>query len=255
MFEGKICVITGGALGIGRCLVQEFARVGARVAFVDCNDAEGKRTQASAPQSFFFCGDIAKKETLEQFVAEIAQRFGRVDFLIHNACISKRGLHSNCGYEDFDEVLRVGITAPYYLTKLCMPHFAPDACVVNISSTRAFQSQADTESYSAAKGGISALTHAMAASLSGKVRVNAIAPGWIDTGAYYDENYCSAYTGADEAQHFSGRVGVPMDIFRAAAFLCDTRNSFVNAQTIVVDGGMSRKMIYADDEGWSLLTE
>ena len=113
-------------------------------------------------------------------------------------------------------------------------------------------SQADTESYSAAKGGIAALTHALAVSLSGKVRVNAVSPGWIDTGAYHQDEYTPIYTKADRLQHPSGRVGEPMDITRAVMFLCDPQNSFINGQNLVIDGGMTKQMIYTGDEGWSL---
>ena len=123
--------------------------------------------------------------------------------------------------------------------------------MVNISSTRAWMSQGDTESYSAAKGGISALTHALAVSLAGKVRVNCVAPGWIDTGAYHDPSYLPQYTPADTSQHPSGRVGNPMDIVRAVLFLCDEENSFIDGETITVDGGMTKRMIYDGDEGWS----
>lgn len=138
------------------------------------------------------------------------------------------------------------------LSKLFKDHFCGVGSIVNISSTRAFQSQPNTESYSAAKGGITALTHAMAVSLSGVAHVNAIAPGWIDTGKYHDENYQPAYSEGDEKQHPSGRVGDPMDIVRAVEFLCDNRNSFINGQCITIDGGMSKLMVYHGDCGWKL---
>jgi NAD(P)-dependent dehydrogenase (short-subunit alcohol dehydrogenase family) len=166
-----------------------------------------------------------------------------VDFLINNAMITRGGLDA-CGYEGFLEVLRVGVAAPYYLTKLLAPRFAPGACVVNLSSTRAFQSQANTESYTAAKGGITALTHGMAVSLAGKARVNAIAPGWIDTTG-------SAFSGGDADQHPAGRVGKPSDIAAAVLFLCGDGASFITGQTLVVDGGMSRLMVYHGDRGWA----
>ena len=164
--------------------------------------------------------------------------------------VSKKGILSGCSYEDFNEVLRVGIAAPYMLTKLLLPYFNENAAIVNISSTRAFQSQQDTESYSAAKGGITALTHALAVSLAGRVRVNSIAPGWIDTGSTYDEHYVAEYKEVDKYQHPSKRVGHPMDIARAVFFLCDEKNSFINGQNITVDGGMSKLMIYTEDYGW-----
>ncbi|MGI5900003.1 MAG: SDR family oxidoreductase [Christensenellales bacterium] len=253
-FEEKVCVITGGALGIGGCLARGFAAAGAKVAFIDINRAAGienaGRISGLGGDAFFFHGDVGLEEDLTRFADFVTEKFGGVDILINNACLSRKGLLTGCGYDDFDYVLRVGVLAPYMLTKLFMPRFLPGASVLNISSTRAFMSQRDTESYSAAKGGISALTHAMAASLAGKVRVNAIAPGWIDTGAYQKEGSVSRHSDADKAQHTSGRVGEPEDILRAAMFLCSKENSFINGQCLSVDGGMTKLMIYTDDYGW-----
>jgi len=154
-----------------------------------------------------------------------------VDLLVNNAMSSHGGILGGCSFEDFDRTLRVGVVAPYYLTKLLLPFFKPGASVINIASTRALMSQADTESYSAAKGGIVALTHAMAASLAGRVRVNAISPGWID-------NSASEQT--------------PADIARAVVFLAE--NPFINAQNLVIDGGMTKLMIYHNDHGWKYET-
>jgi NAD(P)-dependent dehydrogenase (short-subunit alcohol dehydrogenase family) len=252
-FRDKICVITGGALGIGRCLTREFAKAGAKVAFADMEKQAGEENLVSIQnygEGLFFHGDIAEKETLSAFAEQVIQKYGRVDFLINNACLSKRGILKPCSYEDFNYVLRVGVTAPYLLTQLFLPYFTKGAAIVNISSSRAFMSQSDTESYTAAKGGILALTHGLAVSLAGKVRVNSIAPGWIDTGAYHDESYRPEYTEADVLQHPSGRIGTPMDIARAVFFLCEEQNSFINGENITVDGGMTKQMIYSGDEGW-----
>jgi len=258
-FDNKVAVISGGALGIGRCLTQEFAREGARVAFIDINKSAAEENlgiiREMGGEAFFFCGDIADEKVLKEFADEVVKRFGKVDFLINNACVSRKGILEPCSYDDFNYVLRVGVTAPYYLTLLFLPHFTDSASVVNIASTRAFMSQRNTESYSAAKGGIIALTHAMAVSLSHRVRVNSVSPGWIDTGRYYDSNYVPEYTKADLLQHPSGRVGTPMDIVRAVFYLCDPENSFVNGENITVDGGMTKLMIYTGDEGWSLNAE
>lgn len=255
-FNNKVAVITGGALGIGRCLTQEFAKAGAKVAFVDINRSAGEENhniiREMGGDAFFFCGDISEEKVLKEFAQKVIERFGKIDFLINNACVSKKGILEPCSYEDFNYVLKVGVTAPYYLTLLFLPHFSDCASVVNIASTRAFMSQPNTESYTAAKGGIVALTHAMAVSLSGRVRVNSIAPGWIDTGKYYREDYVPNYTKADRVQHPSGRVGNPMDIARAVFYLCDPENSFVNGENITVDGGMTKLMIYTGDEGWTL---
>ena len=253
-FQDKVVVVTGGASGIGQCLTREFANSGAKVAFVDLNLASGQSTakiiEEEGGEVFFYSGDIGEVSVLRGFVTEVINRFGHIDYLINNAMFSKKGILSDCSYEDFNYVLRVGVSAPYMLTKLFLPYFNSGAAIVNLSSTRAFQSQRNTESYSAAKGGITALTHALAISLVGKVRVNSVAPGWIDTGSTYDKDYMPHYSVADKAQHPSKHVGNPMDIARAVFFLCDEKNSFINGQNITVDGGMSKLMVYTEDYGW-----
>lgn len=253
-FDNKVCVVTGGALGIGRCLTREFAQKGAKVAFVDLDKQAGEENlaaiRAQGGDGLFFCGDISEEAVLRRFADAVTAEYGKIDYLIHNACLTRRGILSSCSYEDFNYVLRVGVSAPYYLSQLFLPHFNPGGCIVNISSTRAFMSQADTESYSAAKGGISALTHALSVSLAGRVRVNAVAPGWIDTGAYHSDDYRPNYTSADTAQHPAGRVGEPHDIARVVQFLCSEESGFITGETITVDGGMTKLMIYSGDDGW-----
>jgi len=253
-FQSKIVVVTGGALGIGQVLVREFVRAGAKAAFIDRNEEAGARLEKEIRESggdvYFHHGDISDPAVLERFAAEVTNRYGGIDYLINNAMLAFGGILSGCSYEDFNKALQIGVSAPYYLTKLFLPNFRPGAAVVNLSSTRAFQSQANTESYTAAKGGITALTHALAVSLAGRVRVNAVAPGWIDTGSTYDADYVPQYTSGDLKQHPSERVGEPMDIVRMIMFLCDDNNSFINGQTMIVDGGMSKRMIYTGDEGW-----
>ena len=251
-FENKICVVTGGANGIGRGITQAFIDEGARVAVMDTDAVSGEKlAQPHGERLLFFQGDIADKSTLERFAKDVLDAFGHVDYLINNACISKRGLLSRCSYEAFNEVLRIGVAAPYYLTLLFAEYFATGASVVNIASTRQTMSEPDTESYTAAKGGISALTHAFAVSLSGKVRVNAVSPGWIDTGAYqHEEGYTPDYSAADAAQHPAGRVGKPSDIAAMVLYLCSDEAGFIDGQNITVDGGMTRRMIYHGDHGW-----
>lgn len=177
-FNDKVCIVTGGANGIGRCIVEEFLKQGASVAFIDIDTAAAEKLtdKYGSDKLLFVAGDIANEEVLIHFVNETIQRFNKVDYLINNACISKKGILSQCSYEDFNYVLRIGVSAPYMLTKLLLDHFTANAAIVNIASSRAFMSQQDTESYSAAKGGITALTHALSISLAGKVRVNSISP-------------------------------------------------------------------------------
>ena len=231
-FKDKVAVVTGGAKGIGRCICNELKKRGAVVCTIDILDND------------FFVGDIADKETLERFAKTVIEKYGKVDFLINNAIPQMCGIDS-CSYEDFEYALKVGVTAPFYLTKLFMPYFAEGASVVNISSSRDRMSQPQTESYTAAKGGISALTHALAISLGGKVRVNSISPGWID-------NDYTVYHDANASQHPAGRVGKPEDIANMVMYLCSDMASFITGENICIDGGMTKLMIYHDDKGWSL---
>jgi len=253
-FENRVCAVTGGAKGIGLSIVNEFAGMGARVAFIDIDKAAGEKALAGIKEKggegLFFCGDISQEQALIDFSDCVIREYGKVDYLINNACVSRKGIVSGCGYDDFNYVLKVGVTAPYMLAKLFNDYFNEGAAIVNISSTRAFMSQADTESYTAAKGGISALTHALAISLSGRVRVNAVSPGWIDTSENYYEKREYRLSKEDELQHPVKRVGRPCDIVRAVMFLCDNENSFITGQNITIDGGMTKLMIYHNDFGW-----
>ena len=166
-FNEKIVVITGGARGIGKCMADEFCRAGAKVCVIDILDND------------YFVGDLASKADLESFAKKVIDDFGRVDVLINNAAPLSRGI-SECSYEDFEYAVRVGVTAPFYLSKLFMPYFSEGASIINISSSRDRMSQPETESYTSAKGGISALTHALAVSLAGRVRVNLLAVAAVE---------------------------------------------------------------------------
>ena len=231
-FIGKVAVITGGAHGIGKAIAEAFRSEGAAVEIID-----------SAPGAHFI-GDVGKKDTLEAFAAHVIEKQGHVDYLINNAPPLMRGI-SDCSYEEFQYAMAVGVTAPFYLCKLFSEHFGKGGAIVNISSSRDRMSQPQTESYTAAKGGISALTHALAVSFAGRLRVNSISPGWIDT--EYRE-----YDGADAVQQPSGRVGNPTDIANMALFLCSERAGFITGENICIDGGMTRQMIYHGDNGWKL---
>ncbi|WP_238881687.1 SDR family oxidoreductase [Clostridium sp. YIM B02551] len=253
-FKNKVCVITGGANGIGFCLVNEFIKKGAKVAFIDIDKIAGEKLflniKKDGGDGLFFCGDIAEENTLKEFSREVIRTYGKVDYLINNACLSRKGILSDCSFDDFNYVLRVGVTAPYMLSKLFLEYFNQGGAIVNISSTRATMSQEDTESYSATKGGISALTHALAMSLSGKVRVNSVSPGWIDVSANYNNDYESKHSIGDKEQHPVKRVGKPIDIAKAVMFLCSEDNDFITGENITVDGGMTKLMIYNDDYNW-----
>ena len=256
-FSDTTCVITGGANGIGRCLVEHFITAGARVAFTDTDkDAGEELVRRLGTRALFIAADMAEEDAVSSFARIVIERFGVVNFLVNNACISRKGIISGCGYADFTYVLRLGVTAPYMLALLFRNAFAENAAIVNIASSRAFMSQADTESYSAAKGGISALTHALSASLAGRVRVNAVSPGWIDTSAYQKVSVCaSELSKSDMLQHPAGRVGKPEDVAAMVMFLCGKEAGFVTGQNFVVDGGMTRQMVYHGDNGWTFWPE
>ena len=232
MFSEKVVVVTGGANGIGKCIAQEFEKLGAHVHVID--KAEGDH----------FVGDLADKATLERFAAHVIAQHGHIDALVNNALPVMKGI-AECSYEEFEYALAVGVTAPFYLAKLFAPHFAPGSSIINISSSRDRMSQPQTESYTAAKGGIASLTHALAVSLGPKVRVNSISPGWIDT-AY------TVYDGPDAVQQPAGRVGNPQDIAQMALFLCSDKAGFITGENICIDGGMTKLMIYHGDHGWSM---
>ena len=229
-FDGKNAVITGGAHGIGKAVADAFRREGASVYIMDKQPGE------------WFVGDVSDRESLERFAETVAAACSHVDYLINNAMPLMKGI-DECSWGEFSYALSVGVTAPFYLTKLLMPHFAHGASVINISSSRDRMSQPQTESYTAAKGGITALTHAMAVSLAGKVRVNSISPGWIDTTG-------SEFVGADALQQPVGRVGKPEDIAETVLFLCSEKAGFITGENICIDGGMTRLMIYHGENGW-----
>ena len=231
MFQDKVVVITGGAGGIGKCIREEFEKAGSKVCIIDIADNP------------YFVGDIGDEATLRRFAEKVIAEHGRVDYLINNAPPLFKGINE-CTYEEFNYALRVGVSSAFLLTQLFQPYFAPGANIINISSSRDRMSQPQSESYAAAKGGISSLTHALAVSLGGKVRVNAISPGWIDT------DY-TVYEGPDAVQQPAGRVGNPLDIANMVLFLCSDKAGFITGENICIDGGQTRLMIYHNDCGWT----
>ena len=234
-FEGKTAVVTGGAHGIGKAIADAFRAEGAAVRIIDIRPGD------------WFVGDVGDRATLERFAEDVIRRHGTVHFLVNNALPLMKGI-DDCSWEEFSRALAVGVTAPFYLTKLLAPHFGPGASVINIASSRDRMSQPQTESYTAAKGGIAALTHAMAVSLAGRARVNSISPGWIDTAG-------AEITGADALQQPVGRVGRPEDIASMALFLCSEEAGFITGENICIDGGMTRLMIYHGEHGWRYGTD
>ncbi len=234
-FKNKVVIVTGGAFGIGKSICQEFSRLLAKVVIIDKNKPD-------IEYDYFYKGDISEKETLIDFSKIIIDKYEKIDFLINNVGLSKGGLFS-CSLDDFLYVQKLGLFAPFALTKLFLNNFNKDSVIINISSTRAFQSQKDWESYAAIKGGIISLTHAMAVSLKGIARVNSVSPGWIDT-------FETKFSDADIKQHPANCVGRPIDISNMVLFLCSSKSGFITGENIIIDGGMSKLMVYHNDEGW-----
>lgn len=232
-YKDNVVIVTGGAQGIGKCIAEEFRKQGALVEVIDKQEGLDH-----------FVGDLANKYAIEEFTKLVIKKYGKVDFIVNNALPLMKGI-DECSYEEFEYALKVGVTAPFYMVKLLKDHLAEGASIVNISSSRDRMSQPQTESYTAAKGGIAALTHALAVSLAGKARVNSISPGWIDT------DY-KVYEGPDAYQQPAGRVGNPLDIANMVLFLCSEKAGFITGENICIDGGMTRQMIYHGDCGWKL---
>ena len=232
-YKDKVVIVTGGAQGIGKCIAEEFRKQGALVEVIDKQE-----------ELDHFVGDLSNRYAIEEFTKLVIEKYGKVDFIVNNALPLMKGI-DECSYEEFEYALKVGVTAPFYMVKLLKNHLAEGASIVNISSSRDRMSQPQTESYTAAKGGIAALTHALAVSLAGKARVNSISPGWIDT------DY-KVYEGPDAYQQPAGRVGNPLDIANMVLFLCSEKAGFITGENICIDGGMTRQMIYHGDCGWKL---
>lgn len=249
--KDKVAIVTGGAQGIGKCIAEEFIKAGAKVCVIDIQALSSLHDV----KVDYYEGDISKKEVLEQFASYIIAKYNKVDYIVNNAIPITKGI-DECTYEEFQYALSVGVTAPFYLVKLLKEHLSKGASIVNISSSRDRMSQPQTESYTASKGGIASLTHALAVSMAGKARVNSISPGWIacpepgtDTPTYTN------YVGADAIQQPAGRVGHPHDIANMVLFLCSDKAGFITGENICVDGGMTRQMIYHADYGWTFNAE
>lgn len=231
MMKDKVVVITGVARGIGQRLAEGFENLGAHVYGIDILENP------------YMMGDLKDDAVLIALKEHVLSKHKTIDILINNAVLSSGGIDS-CDRQGFEDALNVGVIAPFRLSQLFKDHFSEGGSIINMSSTRYRLSQPDTESYTAVKGAITSLTHALAVSLAGKVRVNAIAPGWID---------CSdtLWDPQDHHQHPVKRIGSPEDILNTVLFLGSDMSSFVTGEVIHVDGGMSKQMIYHNDYGWT----
>jgi NAD(P)-dependent dehydrogenase (short-subunit alcohol dehydrogenase family) len=248
--QARVAVITGGAQGIGKAIALRMLKDGACVVIADLDEEAGRETEAECAPSGtvrFVRADVANESDVLRLADETLRAFGGVDLLVNNAAISRGTPLTRLSLEDWNRVLAVNLTAPF----LCAKHLSPflkarRGAIINIASTRAFMSEANTEAYSASKGGIVALTHALAVSLGPEIRVNCISPGWIETGSWRKRSArrTPVLSDADHAQHPAGRVGQPDDIAELVAYLASPRASFITGANHVVDGGMTRKMIY-----------
>lgn len=242
----KRVFLTGGAAGIGKAIVQAFCQAGCRVTFCDSNEAMGQQT-ARETGARFFAADISNREVLEQTMHTLFAEWGDIDILINNAGISRFSAITETSVEDFDRILAVNLRPVFITSRLLAIHRQsqsspnPYGRIINISSTRYLMSEPGSEGYAASKGGVYSITHALAVSLADwHITANSIAPGWIQTHDY------DKLTPEDHAQHPSRRVGKPEDIARMCLFLCQEGNNFINGENFVIDGGMTKKMIYTE---------
>lgn len=251
-FSTKVIIVTGGARGIGRGIVHCLHDQGGTMVVADCDREAGAelwQTLGAAGRFLFIPTDVGCEEDVRHCIAEATGYFGGIDGLVNNAGIAHPGRTpvTELRLETWEEMLRTNLTGAFLMAKHAARHLAARrGAIVNIASTRALQSEPNTEAYSASKGGLVALTHALAASLAHQVRVNVILPGWIDVSRHQKSGTGQPLHLSDEdhLQHPAGRVGVPADVAAMAAFLLSDAATFITGQSFVVDGGMTKKMIY-----------
>jgi len=244
----SVALVTGGAEGIGLCISQAFARAGMNVVIADNNSSAGRKAQRSiGSNSVFVQTDVSNEAAVKKMIAQTVRHFGRIDYLINNAAIGKTVSIEKLSFADWTKILHTNLSAAFLCAKYAAKYQRKThGAIVNIASTRALMSEANTEAYSASKGGIVALTHALAVSLGPDIRVNCISPGWIDTRDYTNKPKFPPLTEADHKQHPAGRVGRPEDIAQMVLYLCSKEAGFITGQNFIIDGGMTKKMIYVE---------
>ncbi len=250
MQSAKTVIITGGGQGIGKAMAQRFLEEGARVIIAEIDTAAGTETETELQRLGdirFVAMDVSREDAVIALVEHALQACGRIDVLINNAAIARNTPLTELTLDEWHKVIGVNLTGAFLCAKHCAPHLHKSrGTILNIASTRAFMSEPNTEAYSASKGGLVALTHALAISLGPDVRVNCISPGWIDVSAWKKSSlrHVPHLTEADHMQHPAGRVGTPDDIASLAVFLASPAASFITGANFTVDGGMTKKMIY-----------
>ncbi|MGD6794931.1 SDR family NAD(P)-dependent oxidoreductase [Metabacillus indicus] len=238
----RTVIITGGANGIGEELVRQYAEKGDAVFLADVDSEKGKTISGRSENIHFVQTDVRRMEDIQNLIQTAVSKTGKIDILINNAGVSRFKPFYELTIEDWDDVLNINLRSVFLASQEAarvMKKQASGGFIVNIASTRAQMSEPDSEAYAATKGGIVAITHALATSLSDdRIKVNCISPGWIETKEY------DQLRSVDHEQHLSKRVGKPADIAKACFYLTDPENDFVTGANLVVDGGMTRKMIY-----------
>ncbi len=250
----KVALVTGGGQGIGKCIVRHLLNIGMAVAIAEVDGEAGREAEESFQQLGpvqFYETNVGDEASVERAVRLTVEHFGRLDALVNNAGIAHPGNAPvrELSLETWNRVIGTNLTGMFLCTKHSVPHLQrTKGAIVNIASTRAIQSEPNTEAYSASKGGILALTHSLAMSLGPDIRVNCISPGWIDVSEWKKAKQAKKphLTEMDHAQHPAGRVGKPEDIASLVAFLISDEAGFITGQNFVVDGGMTKKMIYEE---------
>ena len=247
----KTAVVTGGAQGIGRAVVLELLREGYAIVAADRDAAAGAdlvERYRDAGDLHFVETDVAEEKDVEGLIAETLARFSQLDALVNNAGVGVSKPVTELSLDEWNRVLGTNLTGAFLCAKHAAPHLSANkGAIVNIASTRALMSEADTEAYAASKGGLVALTHALAISLGPAVRVNAVSPGWIEVRDWQKGDAPTPeHSETDRAQHPVGRVGRPEDVAALVYFLLSDASGFITGQNWVVDGGMTKKMIYAE---------